>query len=76
MLAVRGCRFPWGLVRLSIGVALFCSFSSFVVVSFTRRAARRLEGVSGCGGLFIVGEGPWVAFWCRGGDFAISAYDV
>ena len=75
MLAVRGCRFPWGLARLSIGVTLFCSFSSFVVVSFTRRAARRLEGVSGCGGLFIVGEGPWVAFWCRGGDFAISAYD-
>ena len=34
-----------------------------------------LEGVSGCGGLFIVVEGPWVAVWCRGGDFAISTYD-
>jgi hypothetical protein len=45
---------------LSLGVTFFCSFSSLVVVSFTRRAARRLEGVSGCGGLFIVGEGPSV----------------
>ena len=34
-----------------------------------------LEGVGGCGGLFIVGEGPWVVLWCRWGDFAISAYD-
>ena len=46
-----------------------------MVVAFTRKAARRLEGVSGSGGLFMVGEGPWVVVWCRWGDFAISAYD-